>query len=144
MRRVYKIPKKLLDAYMAKHAERIQPAIAQLDRCKVEAEAKARSIPVGGRTMATKKVVKLNDDPRKLRRHLVSLTDAVLVVIDEIDKLMKQPSTVERGRQISQLMNGLEQSNDAARFFGLGLDYRNDRTAKTRRLAQLRRKAART
>lgn len=89
-----------------------------------------------------KKVVRLSDNPKKLRKHLVELTDQVLLVLDAFEKVMKQPSTVERGQKIARILNALEQSNDQARFFGLGLDYRNDGAAKKRRIAQLRKKSS--
>lgn len=49
-----------------------------------------------------KKVVRLSDNPKKLRKHLVELTDQVLLVLDAFEKVMKQPSTVERGQKIAR------------------------------------------
>ncbi len=62
-----------------------------------------------------------------LRKHLQSLTGAVLKALNELDVLMKQPSTEARGRAVAKVQNALEMANDSARYFGLGVDYRKDR-----------------
>jgi hypothetical protein len=59
---------------------------------------------------------------RDLRKHLTSLTKAVREHLGALDHLMRQPSTVERGRAIAALCNALEFANDSARRFGLGID----------------------
>ena len=54
------------------------------------------------------------------KKYLKSLTKAVKEYIDIMDDIMKQPSTVERGKDIARLLNHLEMANDRARLFGLG------------------------
>lgn len=59
-------------------------------------------------------------DAARYRKQLQALTGAVKMVLDQMDELMKGPSTVERGRAIGRLMGQLEYANDSARHFGLG------------------------
>ena len=61
------------------------------------------------------------------KKYLKALTDFVRGYIYQMDELMKQPSTVERGRQVAKLSNALELANDQARYHGLGVDYRKDK-----------------
>lgn len=58
-------------------------------------------------------------DLRHVKKNLRELTQAVSLFLDEIDCLMKQPSTNERGRKIAHLSNALQFSNDLAKRFGL-------------------------
>lgn len=57
---------------------------------------------------------------RELGKYLRELTRVVLEHLSEIDKEMRGPSTLERGRRIAALCNQLELANDRARHFGLG------------------------
>lgn len=54
------------------------------------------------------------------RKYLESITKSVMLSINNLDDLMQQPSTVERGRAIAKVINDLELANDCARHFGLG------------------------
>lgn len=63
-------------------------------------------------------------EERKLKKHLQELVKAVEVHLDKLDKVMKQPSTPERGKQVAGLCNVLERAKDNARFFGLDIDFR--------------------
>jgi len=74
------------------------------------------------------------DDIRTIKRHakenakaLKELSAAVTIAINGIDLAMKGPSTPERGKQISQIMNALDFANDRARYFHLGVDWRTDK-----------------
>ncbi len=71
-------------------------------------------------------------ESRKMRKHLVDLTNVVRAHIDALDLLMKMPSTPERGKTVAALCNHLEMANDKARYFGLGVDYRRDRKRRAR------------
>ena len=63
----------------------------------------------------------------KERKYLGVLTKTVQMFLRAHDALMRQPSTVERGKRIARLSNALEMANDRARYFGLGIDYRTDK-----------------
>jgi rRNA maturation endonuclease Nob1 len=69
---------------------------------------------------------------RKLRGALKELTECMAQCLDALDRWMKQPSTVERGRAIAAISNALEMANDGARYFGLGVDYRKDKKVEFR------------
>jgi len=43
-----------------------------------------------------------------------------IIELEELKALMKQPSSIERGKKIAQLSNWLELNNDDAWHFGLG------------------------
>ena len=58
---------------------------------------------------------------RKMKKDFRSLTDTVKAYLVRMDVKMKEPSTIERGREIAALMNKLEIQNDIARHFGLDL-----------------------
>ena len=60
----------------------------------------------------------------KYKKYLIELTNAVSSCLNEQDKLMKQPSTAERGRQIGALLNQLDYANDLALHFGLDLSFK--------------------
>jgi hypothetical protein len=66
----------------------------------------------------------------KLRKSLQVLSDSILLYLHRLDILMKEPSTVERGQKIAKLCNLLDEANDHARYFSLGVDYRKDDKAK--------------
>jgi hypothetical protein len=61
---------------------------------------------------------------RLYKKELKQLTTAVVWFLGELDSLMKQPSTRERGQQIATLCNDLELKNDSALHFGLDLDWK--------------------
>lgn len=63
-------------------------------------------------------------EERKLKKHLKELVKAVEFHLSELDKVMKEPSTPERGKQVAKLCNALEYAKDQARFFGLDIDFR--------------------
>lgn len=65
-------------------------------------------------------------EERKLRKHLKELTSSVGQFLYLIDMEMMKPSTPERGARIASMCNALNIANDAARYFGLGIDYRSD------------------
>lgn len=74
------------------------------------------------------------EDIRAAKRHarenakaLKELSAAVTTAINAIDLAMKGPSTPERGKQISQIVNALDFANDMARYFHLGVDWRTDK-----------------
>lgn len=55
-----------------------------------------------------------------LRIQLRDLTFSVTRAIAALDAEMQQPSTVERGKRIAQICNGLQLANDIAKRFGIG------------------------
>jgi len=63
----------------------------------------------------------------KQRKSVVALTTSITNFIARMDLLMKQPSTVERGRAVAKLMNELDMANDHARYFALGVEWRKDK-----------------
>ena len=65
----------------------------------------------------------MKSDEKKYRKYLSDLTDYVGKFCIAVDNQMKLPSTVERGRMVAKLVNGLEFANDQARHFGLGIDF---------------------
>jgi len=64
------------------------------------------------------------------RKHLMDLTQAVGNFLTTLDRLMRTPSTIKRGQDITQLCNALELTNDLARHFGLGIDLRTGKKVK--------------
>lgn len=66
-------------------------------------------------------------EARHFRKYLAGLSNSTLAFLGQLDELMKLPSTAERGRAVSKLMNALEMSNDSARYFGLGVNYKRDK-----------------
>lgn len=70
---------------------------------------------------------------KEYQRYLKDLTTSVLYFLTELDRLMQQPSTEARGKQIAHLSNELELVNDRARYFGLGIDYRTDKKPQGKR-----------
>lgn len=66
-------------------------------------------------------------EAQKYRRYLGELSNTTLAFLTQLDELMKQPSTYQRGQAISKLMNALEFANDSARHFGLGINLKRDK-----------------
>lgn len=64
------------------------------------------------------------------RRSLKKLTESVIAFLGQIDVLMKQPSSDERGRKIARLCNSIEMINDGIRYSTLGVDFRKDKKSK--------------
>lgn len=77
---------------------------------------------------------------RDLRRHLNALTSTTMVFLDELDNVMRAPSSPDRGKKVAALSNMLEMANDAARYGGLKIDFRDD--DKKHALAKAQRVAA--
>lgn len=63
---------------------------------------------------------------RTTRRHLGDLIATVRAFSAQMDALMAQPSTVERGKKVASLVNALNYVNDQALYNGLGFDFRKD------------------
>lgn len=57
---------------------------------------------------------------RVLKKSLRDLVRAVEGFLEGVDLVMKQPSSVERGRKIGTLCSDLELAKDFAERFGLG------------------------
>lgn len=70
---------------------------------------------------------------REMRKHLRSITAHVAAFAAAMDVQMLGKSTPDRGRRISELVNGLELQNDLALRFGLGLERRGGKLRKVRR-----------
>lgn len=66
-------------------------------------------------------------DCRKLKRALKELSAAVTTCLRALDAEMVNPPGAERGRRIGRICTALEMSNDAARYFSLGVDWRTDK-----------------
>ena len=64
---------------------------------------------------------------KNLKKHLRGLTAQVMTTVASIDRLMTMPESPTRGKLVAEAMNALEMSNDGARYFALGVDYRTDR-----------------
>lgn len=64
------------------------------------------------------------------RRNLKKLTESVVAFLGQLDVLMNQPSTVERGKKIALLCNSMEMVNDGVRYGALGIDFRKDKKSK--------------
>jgi hypothetical protein len=69
-------------------------------------------------------------EAKKYRKALEELTASVWGYLSQVDLLMKQPDSHERGKKLASLSNQLELANDRARHFTLGIDLR---TGKKRR-----------
>ena len=69
---------------------------------------------------------------RETRTQIQSLVEAVETHLELLDKIMQQPATPERGRQVAHLCNVLETEKDRVRFsrFGLDIDYRTGKPTK--------------
>ena len=64
---------------------------------------------------------------KNLKKHLRGLTTQVMATICRVDKIMKMPESPLRGKMVAEAMNALEMSNDGARYFALGVNFRTDR-----------------
>jgi hypothetical protein len=71
-------------------------------------------------------------ETKKVTDYLEALTVCVRRHLAQLDALMRQESTPERGKKVAKLSNELEYANDQARYFGLGVDYRKDRAVKAK------------
>ena len=70
-------------------------------------------------------------DAKKYRAHLTTLTGQVVAYLAAVDRLMNCGLTGHAlGSEIAKLSNALELENDAARYFGLGIDFRTDKKSK--------------
>lgn len=69
-------------------------------------------------------VLALRRENRNLKKYLKLLTAEVRVHADNMETLMKQRESYERGVKIAKSLNALEMANDQARYFGLGVSYR--------------------
>ena len=74
-------------------------------------------------------------EAREYRKHLATLTVAVLAYLSRLDTVMKAPASRARDQEIARLTNALEMANDMARHFGLGIDLR---TGKKERVNKVR------
>lgn len=63
-------------------------------------------------------------------QYLRLLTKSVRRFLAQLDVLMCQPSTEERGRNIARLCNDLDLVNDSARHFGLNIDLKTGKEVK--------------
>jgi hypothetical protein len=63
----------------------------------------------------------MEKDARHYKKYLRELTLATEQYIDQLDEVMKGPSTPERGKKIAHLTNALNMAKDQAKHFGLGL-----------------------
>ena len=78
--------------------------------------------------MTTAKTDKqLKAELRKKTHYLRDLTKTVRHFLAAFDETMKETTSVDRGRKLATLCNGLSMANDSARYFGLGIDYRTDK-----------------
>lgn len=64
---------------------------------------------------------------KNLKKHLRGLTAQVMTTISRIDSIMKMPESPLRGKMVAEAMNALEMTNDGARYFALGVDFRTDK-----------------
>lgn len=72
-------------------------------------------------------LTELKRENRKLKKYLRELTKEVREQIKNLDTIMTEPTSFERGKKIAFCLDALEMANDSARYFGLGLDFRKDR-----------------
>ena len=74
--------------------------------------------------------------PRELRdqqRHFKILGTQVISFLAQMDLLMKQRESNDRGKAIAALCNALELANDAALRFGLNLERKGAKLQKLKR-----------
>jgi hypothetical protein len=57
----------------------------------------------------------------KEQKYLKELVTSAEHFIKNMDVIMQEPSTVERGKKIAQQLNALEMQKDQAKHFGLGI-----------------------
>lgn len=68
----------------------------------------------------------MDKDDKKYKQALQELSMACFIFLRRLDEVMKPPATPEDGKTIATLANRLEIANDSARYFYLGVDFRND------------------
>ncbi len=61
------------------------------------------------------------------KKYLVVLTTTVSSVLASLDNIMKKPHSRERDRQIANITNLLDLTNDRALHFGLGISFTSKR-----------------
>ena len=61
------------------------------------------------------------------RRDLKKLTEGVTGFLARLDRVMREPSTAERGNKIVELCNALDMLNDGVRYGSLGINFRTDK-----------------
>lgn len=66
-------------------------------------------------------------EARRYRKQLVELSNVTYTALAQLDVLMKQPPSVERGKAIARVLNALAMANDSARHFGLGIPFDSPR-----------------
>ena len=57
------------------------------------------------------------------KQYLINLTSTVAKGLTAIDRIMKKPASVDRGRRIAKVCNALDIANDAAMHFCLNYDF---------------------
>ena len=74
------------------------------------------------------KVRELRALERKRRKYLTELSDVVLACVKALDQMGADRTLPDaHGRNLAKVANALERSNDMARYFGLGIDFRIDK-----------------
>ena len=58
------------------------------------------------------------------KKYLILLTKSVAQCLSRLDCIMREESTIERGKKIAKLSNFLEMENDSAMHFGLDYGWR--------------------
>lgn len=88
-------------------------------------------------------VERIGHQERAARRHLGDLIATVRAFSAQIDALMVQPSTVERGKKVAALVNALNYVSDQALYNGLGFDFRKDWLTKKPNIKAIQKEARR-
>ena len=65
----------------------------------------------------------MEKEARKYRTALRELTRSTASFIAAMDKIMKEPSTPERGQKIAKALNWIQMQNDSALHFTLGYSW---------------------
>ena len=62
------------------------------------------------------------------RKQMVDLTNVVLLYLKQVDALLEHEKRIpfDVSKQLGRMSGALELANDQARYFGLGVNYRND------------------
>jgi len=58
------------------------------------------------------------------KKALKELTKMVAIYLSHIDKEMKKPSSVDKGKNIAKICNELEMGNDSIMYFDLGYGWK--------------------
>lgn len=66
-------------------------------------------------------------DAKKYRKALVEITETVTGCLSALDRVMREPSSNERGKKVAAISNALEMQNDRIRYGVLGIDFRTDK-----------------